>query len=60
MKGQLMTAAEAAKALGCAVPTIYRWIDEGKLRQVPVDGNAVIIDGRSVRRLQKEGDTDAR
>ena len=40
---QLYTVAEAARELAVSVPTIWRWIDKGKLKAYRVGGRAIRI-----------------
>ena len=49
----LVTIAQAAKSLGCARLTVYRWIHAGKIVAIEVAGT-LFITKTEVGRLQKE------
>ena len=49
----LVTVAQAARELGCARLTIYRWIKAGKIVSIEVAGSPYILK-TEVARLQKE------
>jgi len=49
----LVTATQAAKTLGCARLTIYRWVKSGKLTGVDLAG-ILFIPKTEVEKLQKE------
>ncbi len=51
---EVYTVIGAAEALGVSVPTVYRWIREGRLEPYRVGAHATLISGADVERLKKE------
>jgi len=49
-----MTVREAALRLGVTDQTIRNWLRDGRLRQVPVDGRALLVETESVADLERE------
>lgn len=47
------TAIAAAEELAVAVSNVYRYVQEGKLEPVPVNGKALLITAESVARLKR-------
>ena len=55
-----MTVARAARVLDVTPTMIYRWLADGALNEVPVDGRITLVSGESVERLkaEREGKAD--
>ncbi len=54
---EVYTVIGAAQALGVAVPTVYRWIREGRLEPYRVGAHATLISGSDVERIRAERDS---
>ena len=51
---EVYTVIGAAEALGVAVPTIYRWIREGRVEPYKIGAHATLISGADVERIKAE------
>lgn len=50
-KPAIYTVRVAAALLGVTPQSVYRWMDEGVLKEVPIEGRARVVDGPSLRAL---------
>jgi len=55
----LVTVAQAARELGCARLTIYRWIRAGKIVSIEVAGSPYILKTEVARLQEKRAASDA-
>jgi excisionase family DNA binding protein len=45
---------EVAEMLGCNRKTVWRWLQKGILREVPIPGGHRLVDVRSLEKLMNE------
>ena len=51
---EVYTVIGAAAALGVAVPTMYRWIREGRVEPYKIGAHATLIAGSDIERIKTE------